>query len=660
MGNQLLKALGIGGATLGGGAAIHGMGLGRILEPLDYPRQALYNLVSSPMKAWETGDPSHLLGAIPGAAGAVLGGLVGGPLGVLAGSALGGTLQGVGQATGREEFNAPTVSDLTGTEDFLPNLAVGMATDPLTYAGLGGTWGAGKAALGAKKALSPLGETVAKSSPKTLEEAIPVAAHAPPMAQLAPAATEATIPTAKKVVPPFYSRLEEAIGRLPDEMNAQSVMNMLKKAPGGISQEEIEATNLAGALAGKKRVTREELLQHFKGNEVLVQDKMHGMQDYPGAPTDYSIEMHNQEPRYEGYQTPGGSNYRELLLTLPEKPLPEGYSLVKTEGGGSKNLYKIQGPHGDAIFNEMKFESPEQATALFHEKMGSGFQSPHWDEPNVLAHVRFNDRVGPNGEKILHIEEIQSDWHQAGRKHGYLEPGQAKQQQSTAAKIHEDMNVINSERDVLNRAPQTPETRARIADLDNKFDELLASAEIEQADIGAVPKAPFQKNWHELAMKRVIRHAAENGYDRITLNPGEQINKVLGGDAASLGGQKQFYDRDLPNWLRKYAKQFGVEVEPHVLNDQAEVGRLQGAHERLLAKKSAGGSPEELAQLRRDIDATFQRMQQIQGEQVNAQSIRMTPQMRESVLTRGQPLMGIGAGMGGGALMAALMGQQQA
>ena len=100
------------------------------------------------------------------------------------------------------------------------------------------------------------------------------------------------------------------------------------------------------------------------------------------------------------------------------------------------------------------------------------YQSSHWDEPNVLAHIRMNDRYidhpdfirnrpltdkdyarikeldkliakNPddialrkesndlwanvergkegvrNGMKTLHIEEIQSDWHQAGRKGGY-------------------------------------------------------------------------------------------------------------------------------------------------------------------------------------------------------------------------------------------------
>ena len=38
----------------------------------------------------------------------------------------------------------------------------------------------------------------------------------------------------------------------------------------------------------------------------------------------------------------------------------------------------------------------------------------------------------------------------------------------------------------------------------------------------AIPAAPFEKNWHELAMKRMLRYAAENGYDAIAWTKGDQ------------------------------------------------------------------------------------------------------------------------------------------
>ena len=47
------------------------------------------------------------------------------------------------------------------------------------------------------------------------------------------------------------------------------------------------------------------------------------------------------------------------------------------------------------------------------------FRGGHFDEPNVLAHVRFNDRTDADGKRVLFMEELQSDWHQKGRKQGY-------------------------------------------------------------------------------------------------------------------------------------------------------------------------------------------------------------------------------------------------
>ena len=47
----------------------------------------------------------------------------------------------------------------------------------------------------------------------------------------------------------------------------------------------------------------------------------------------------------------------------------------------------------------------------------------------------------------------------------------------------------------------------------------------------AIPAAPFEKNWHEVAMKRMLRYAAENGYDVVAWVNGDQVTERFG-----LGG----------------------------------------------------------------------------------------------------------------------------
>jgi hypothetical protein len=52
-------------------------------------------------------------------------------------------------------------------------------------------------------------------------------------------------------------------------------------------------------------------------------------------------------------------------------------------------------------------------------------------------------------------------------------------------------------------------------------------AEAEHQDLlhqskNTVPDAPFKKNWHEMALKKMIHHAAANGYDAIAITPGAE------------------------------------------------------------------------------------------------------------------------------------------
>ena len=140
------QPLAAGGAAAGGGF----MGtLGRLLEPLDYARQALWNV---PGKLAE-GD---FAGAAPGLAGLAAGGAlaatgVGIPLAMLGGSLVGGLGQGVGKQVDEERFEAPSASHLVDalggdSESGLGQVAamgLNALGDPLTYAGGIGLGGKG-------------------------------------------------------------------------------------------------------------------------------------------------------------------------------------------------------------------------------------------------------------------------------------------------------------------------------------------------------------------------------------------------------------------------------------------------------------------------------------------------------------------------------------
>lgn len=508
--------------------------------------------------------------------------------------------------SGREQFKAPSVQDITGTEDFLPNLAVGMATDPLTYAGLGSSWSTGAKAL--KSAASPLAEAgagvlgkVTEAAPNLIEQ---VGKEIPSTLKGMPT----PIPEAKRVVPAFYSRLEEGIAKLPESIKSESVINQLKKM--GVTNEEIEATNLAKALEGKPRVSKQELMNHFGEKKVQVEEVMKGDPKFAGADE-------NALTKFPDYQTPGGENYRELLLKTPQKEFPEGLAIKRVDNPHAKGgtSYQVVDANGKPMFQDAMYPTHEQAAQKANDYMSTfenqNFQGSHWEEPNVLSHVRFNDRVGPNGEKILHIEEIQSDWHQEGRKRGYV--GDKKPEIKIPAPTEVNYTRENGEWWAGDQGPlrgvgDTKE--AAYEDMAEQFRRL-------HGDKPQTPSGPFKDTWHELSMKRMIRYAAENNYDEITLNSGEQINKVLGGGSESLAGQKKFYDEQLPNWMKKYATKHGVKIDKTVILDDG-----YPVHKGFVSRMPINSS------------------------------------MREQALTRGLPLMQMGAGAGGSALLAALLSQE--
>ena len=164
----------------------------------------------------------------------------------------------------------------------------------------------------------------------------------------------------------------------------------------------------------------------------------------------------------------------------------------------------------------------------------TSYRSSHYDEPNVIAHVRFNERVDAEGNKVLFIEEVQSDWLQEAKEKGFK--GEKTNRQIALDKLLERAEIFRNrviKKYKLTDVPQFEGNR-------NYYNE-LAKTTLDEADkaewegIGranddlpktepseGVPKAPFLKNWHEVMMKRMLRYASEHGFDKVAWTTGHQ------------------------------------------------------------------------------------------------------------------------------------------
>ncbi len=197
---------------------------------------------------------------------------------------------------------------------------------------------------------------------------------------------------------------------------------------------------------------------------------------------------------------PGGSRYRELLLTLP--------STTRAERDAAQ--LKLRAAH-DRWLEDNSEEASDAAEAAEREfdrvharHKAATFRSSHFPQPNIIAHLRFNERTDADGKRVLFIEEVQSDWAQKGRREGFAQP------QFTVIVDGNQRGQFNSRAEAEQAIKDKP---------------LLAGGTIREVEPKGPPLAPFvtdTKAWTALALKRAIAYAVDNGFDRVAYTTGEQ------------------------------------------------------------------------------------------------------------------------------------------
>jgi hypothetical protein len=195
-------------------------------------------------------------------------------------------------------------------------------------------------------------------------------------------------------------------------------------------------------------------------------------------------------------------------------------------------------------------------------------QSGHFEQENIVVHARVKDRTGPNREKILFVEEIQSDLasrHReatespevtARRRDLGVRAEEARARAADVRNLYYDMlaeaaggnTAVRSDlamsgltQEIANAPPSATD---RVEGVSFKFndpegihiaakDMLQAASYARQAEsdllaLGtektmdpSLPDTPFkEENTYALMVKRLLRMAAEDGYDKLAWTPG--------------------------------------------------------------------------------------------------------------------------------------------
>jgi hypothetical protein len=119
----------------------------------------------------------------------------------------------------------------------------------------------------------------------------------------------------------------------------------------------------------------------------------------------------------------------------------------------------------------------------------------HFYERNILLHIRSKVRHTTDGRRVLFIEELQSDWQQASQRYGSR---------------------------------------------------------------GGVPRPPFRKEWVSLALKLMLMHVVEKGFDGLAWASADVHEQRYDRKLAPL---RRLYDVEMPRILGRLASPWGGNIE---------------------------------------------------------------------------------------------------
>ena len=371
-----------------------------------------------------------------------------------------------------------------------------------------------------------------------------------------------------KLSPPrFYSQLERSLaGAKQTTAPADNWISIVNSLP-GVKKDEVEWSGLKDylALRGKDKITKAELNDFLALNNVKIEEVTKGGKpqiDYSEVeelPTPTALRVvESNDPRFEYMvetvmdgRRVGLGNTEQDALSDAYSGYPEYWNDANPVDGPKFTTWTLPGGTND---REMMLTlSAKTAEASTYLVPGAHQYGDTASDVNRLLHIRMNDRTDAIGDKVLFIEEIQSDWAQEGRKRGFNQKAPEKETYAKAAydayvatlkdryvdwydkEFADEISSQERRRGLATKQAANLSARqlaSGIDDLDtfnrlafeSSQESVRNTAAEKKAETG-IPNAPFLKNtkdWVALGVKRIMLLAAQEGYDKVAFINGEQ------------------------------------------------------------------------------------------------------------------------------------------
>ena len=284
-----------------------------------------------------------------------------------------------------------------------------------------------------------------------------------------------------------------------------------------------------GNLPGKSPQERDQIVNNYR---ALLDNHRYDAQEAAEArqPEFQRLPTHKSYTLDEGRS---GDNYKEILIKLSEDTSnTEIVNGLRREYGEISARLNRDNPDVNDLQRMQDIKDALPALEVRY----AGFTGGHYDDPDVLAHLRTMDRVDTDGKKVLLIEEIQSDWHQRGAEFGYKTPELQRQLddisedlQAAKFKYKKDGKKILEELgfdELFSDESIKPEVLEHSA-LGDRLQELREmQINLEDRLKNSLPDAPFKtgdkSSWYNLTLKKALQDAVDGGYDKLALTTGRQ------------------------------------------------------------------------------------------------------------------------------------------
>ena len=450
--------------------------------------------------------------------------------------------------------------------------------------------------------------------------------------------------------PTFYSHMGKVIDDIKlEKMGASSILNHLKNR--GVKDEELKWSGIETFLEGKKSVTKAELQEFIARSQLVIEEEMSSEESWNIVKDgdDYIVKDKD-------------GNILETWETIQDPEDPNLTGWVSLEGGDiASSIEEIREYTSDWYGNESTRWSQYRLDGgtNYRElvfKMPNATHSNramrvHWgeDAEGVLVHARIQD-FNVDGKKMLFIEELQSDWHNEGHAKGYT----SEEYENAVAVYDKLAEDYANKRRAFNKYVRSGEFRSDPDEVSKKkFDWLrgkMDTAEKRMQDaerdvevlkkkgMGDTPDAPFRSTYHEYVLKRLLRMAAEEGYDSIGWTPSEIQSERWSDEFAE--GYRIEYDQDMPKFLRKYGKKWGATVGHTMLDQGRKPWQSVDEIKKMLAywQNELATHPESEEFIRVQIKHYEEELRTAQATGETVWSMDITDSMKESVLYEGQVL----------------------